>query len=278
MKIGVIGLGLIGGTIAKTLNATHEVSAYDINQSSLDYAIEHNIIKKYYTDIKEFFRENEVFYLCIYPQNIKNFIFQNKALIPTNSVIIEISGVKYQLIKELEELYPLPFDIVYSHPVAGSEKTGVEHSKAAIFKNANYVITPIDSNKKESLELAKYLAESMGFKYISMISAKEHDDIIAYTSQLTHVLSISLVNALSSNLETRRFIGDSYRDLTRISIINDALWPDLFLYNRDSLLREISLFEEQLMQIKDALKMNDRNKLSQLMQKSSAIRNSIERG
>ena len=278
MNIGIIGLGLIGGTIAKNLRENHYISAYDISKESLEYGLEKNIIHQAYYDLKDFFNNNDVIYLCLYPERIINFIFENKDIIPKNSVIIEISGVKKHLISEISKLGDLDFDIVYSHPIAGSEKIGVAHAKSKIFHKANYVITPIDSNKIKNIEITKKLAKEMGFRNISIVSPEEHDEIIAYTSQLTHVLSLSLVNSISTNLDTKKFIGDSYKDLTRISKINEELWPDLFISNKDALLEKITAFEHELMLFKDALKMNDVEKLKQIMINSTSIRNSMDKG
>ncbi len=275
MKIGIIGLGLIGGTIAQTLNEHHQISAYDISKESLEYAIDKKIIHRAYTDLNSFLSENSVFFLCLYPNQIINFIFQNKHFIPINSVIIEISGIKKGLISEIDKLGPLHFDIIFSHPVAGSEKTDVYNSRKEIFRNANYVITPVDSNKSENLELAEKLAKEMGFKYVSYVTPEAHDQIIAYTSQLTHVLSLSLVNAISTELDTKKFIGDSYRDLTRISMINEKLWSELFLYNKDALLDKISQFESELTKIKEAIASNNKAELVDLMKKSTSIRAGI---
>ncbi len=278
MNVGIVGLGLIGGTIAKSLKNSHNISAFDISKETLTYALEHNIIDKSYHNIADFFRDNDVVYLCLYPTSIVNFIFQNKSSIPNNSVIIEISGIKNHIIKEIRKLNLQNVDIIYTHPIAGSEKVGVVHSNANIFKNANYVITPVEENKKSNLNLAKKLAKEMGFLNVSMISPDEHDRIIAYTSQLTHVLSISLVNSLSTDLETRKFIGDSYRDLTRISMINERLWPQLFVGNKDSLLQMIDSFEIELNKFKKAIASGNSEKLSNLMIKSTKIRSKIEQG
>lgn len=278
MKIGIVGLGLIGGTIAKALKPHYQVSAYDISEDTIAYALEHKIIDKSYTDLSLFFKENEVVYLCLYPNAILNFIFQNKDLIPKDRVIIEISGIKKYLISKIEEFGTLPFELIYTHPVAGREKTGIRHSDAQIFANANYVITPVKKNKEENIDLTIKLAKKMGFSNISIVTPEQHDDIIAYTSQLTHVLSLSLVNAVSTDLEVRRFIGDSYRDLTRISIINDKLWPELFINNKDALINKITKFENELRKIKDAIIMNDVSKLTNLMQNSTKLRLSMEKG
>ncbi len=278
MNIGIVGLGLIGGTIAKTLNQHYTVSGYDISEATITYALEHKIIDRSYSDLKLFFEDNDIIFLCLYPNAILNFIFQNKHFIPKNRVIIEISGIKKYLISRVEELGDLPFDIIYTHPVAGREKAGIMHSDEKIFANANFVITPVDKNKKQNIDLVSDLAKKMGFQNISIVTPEQHDDIIAYTSQLTHVLSLSLVNAISTDLDTRRFIGDSYRDLTRISIINEKLWPQLFINNKEALIHKITEFESELRKIKDAIIMNDTEKLESLMRKSTQIRLSIDRG
>lgn len=278
MRIGIVGLGLIGGTIAKALKENYIISAYDISSEALDYAIKNNIINKKYDDIHQFLSENDVVYICLYPKAIINFIKDNLSSFNSNSVVIEVSGVKQYLVSEIEKIKTSNLNLIYTHPIAGSEKIGVYNSNANIFKNANYVITPLKSNKKAHVDLSILLAKKMGFLNISLLTPKEHDDIIAYTSQLTHVLSLSLVNSVSTTLDTKKFIGDSYRDLTRISKINEKLWPDLFITNKKSLLDKISLIESELNQFKTAIKMNDTDALRDLMVKSTTIRTNMDSG
>ncbi|MCK4551719.1 MAG: prephenate dehydrogenase [Tenericutes bacterium] len=278
MKIGIVGLGLIGGTIAKSLNMNHFISGYDTSSESIAYALDNRIIHKAYENISDFWKDNEVVYLCIYPKSMMNFIFRNRDLMPVSSVIIEISGIKESLIKELEPVKSKNLDIIYTHPIAGSEKVGIYNSDENIFKNANYVITPIKSNNKNNLDLAANLAKEMGFSNISYINPSDHDKMIAYTSQLTHVLSLSLVNSISTNLDTSKFIGDSYRDLTRISMINEKLWPELFIANKDHLISKIENFENELKNIKEAISTNNIKKLEDIMIKSTSIRSSISKG
>lgn len=278
MKIGVIGLGLIGGTIARSLNEKHEISGYDISEDTLSYAIDKNIIQNAYHDVESFIKNNDVFYLCLYPKDIVDFINNNAKYFKKNDLIIEISGIKEYLISNLKTDLSSNFEVVFSHPIAGSEKIGITHSNKQIFKNANYVITPTTTNKNESINTAISLAKEMGFQNISLVSPKQHDSIIAYTSQLTHILSLSLVNSISTSLDTKKFIGDSYRDLTRISKINENLWPDLFIGNKTALVNKINAFETELRKFKDAIIMNDRQKLCDLMIKSTKIRNGIDEG
>ena len=278
MKIGIIGLGLIGGTIAKCLNKKHSISAYDISEDTLKYALDNSIIHNGYYDLKSFLNDNKIVFLCLYPDKIIDFFNTNFNLISTGTVFIEISGVKESIISELEKYIKSDIDIVFTHPVAGSEKVGVKFADDNIFKNANYVITPVVENADTNLDLAEKLAKDMGFSNISRITPKEHDSIIAYTSQLAHIISLSLINSIDTELDTKKFIGDSFRDLTRISEINEVLWNELFLANKDNLVEKIRKFKEKLDEFEDAISRNDQKRLKKLMIEAKAIKKNISKG
>jgi len=277
MNIGILGLGLIGGTIAKSLKKHYFISAFDISKESIKYALDNNIIDKAYDNISDFFADNRIIYICLYPGLIPKFLQNNNKYLLKSNILIETSGIKTHLVNQIKNINLYGADIIFTHPIAGSEKIGVYNSDKNIFNNANYVITPTLNNKEENIVLAKTLAKKMGFKNISLLTPKEHDEIISYTSQLTHILSLSLVNSISTNLDTKKYIGDSYRDLTRISIINEKLWPELFLYNKVALLKKINAFEIELNNFKKAIESNDNKKLEELMIKSTKIRKNMER-
>jgi len=277
MKIGIIGLGLMGGSIAKALNTTYEIIGYDQNQTSLDYALKENIISNYETDLASFFNSVDVSYLCIYPKAIPEFVKENEALIPNGHIIIEISGIKSKLMNTLESSRSKHYDIVYSHPIAGREKQGVEYSKKEIFNKANYVIIPTENNLASSVDLCERLAKEMNFNNISKMTKEEHDDIIAYTSQLTHVLALALVNSDDEEYDTSKFIGDSYRDLTRISMINEDLWSELLLNNKDFLVKRIKSFEKALSSFEKAIVEEDIDTLKKLMREAKKERLKIEK-
>ncbi len=273
MNIGIIGLGLIGGTIAKALNDKHQISAYDISSETLDYALDHNIISKGYSDLSDFLKDNKIIYLCLYPNLIIDFFKNNQDLIQKDTVFIEISGVKTSLIKAIEKLEINHFEIVYTHPIAGSEKIGIKYADKNIFNKANYAIIETPINTKESILLAESLAKEMNFKNISVISADTHDEIIAYTSQLTHVISLALVNAFKEEMNLTKFSGDSYRDLTRIADINTSLWPELFFNNQANLIHKIEDFETSLAEFKKAITNNNNKELVELMTKAKKLHN-----
>ncbi|MGD9909527.1 MAG: prephenate dehydrogenase [Candidatus Izemoplasmatales bacterium] len=277
MKIGIVGLGLMGGSIALSLNQNNEIIAFDINSDALSYAKTNKIIQEGTLNLELFFHNTKVVFICLYPHSIKEFLIKANPYIEPGTIIVEISGVKSALISELEQVQMPHYELVYTHPIAGREKKGVEFANPSIFLKANFVIVPVSRNTKETLAVVEMLATTMGFKNISYLSPLEHDNIIAYTSQLTHVISLALVNSESNAFDTSKFIGDSYRDLTRISMINEGLWSELFLSNKEFLLEKIEAFENYLDQYKNAMLTENREELKRLMVDSREKRLKIEK-
>jgi len=277
MNIGIVGLGLMGGSIAKSLLGRYLIHAYDKDASAIEYALKHQIIDYGYSDVEKFFASTDVIYLCLYPRSLVEFMKDNAKYIQKESVLIEISGVKTELVKSLQPYLDDRFDFIFTHPVAGREKVGVASSKVSIFVNANYVICPLDMNETKNLDLAEKLARLMGFSTISYLSPEKHDEIIAYTSQLTHILSLALVQSDTQSYDTGKFIGDSYRDLTRIAMINAPLWAELFLENRENLLKKIESFKAALSEYESCLKNQDEKALIELMHTAKEIRLSLEK-
>jgi prephenate dehydrogenase len=277
MKIGIVGLGLIGGTYAKALKRyPYTIIGIDIDQEVIDYAKENQIIDDGTTNPETVLGELDVVFLCLYPKSAVDFIQKNIMKFKRDAIISDVVGVKRYMIDRLDMYKDDEVEFVFSHPIAGREKVGIKYSDEAIFQNANFVITPTKKNTDEALNLIETLARQMGFKNVSRIADYEHDDIIAYTSQLTHAIAISLVNSDTQKYDTGLFIGDSYKDLTRIAMINESLWSELFLTNKDFLLRRINDFEEQLDLLKDALNAKDKEKLEELMRKSTQRRGEIK--
>ena len=179
-------------------------------------------------------------------------------------------------IKPIIEKNRKDIDFIFGQPMAGREKRGIDFADSKVFKDANYIIIKDEKNKKENLELLSEIVKLMGFKKVSFLTAQEHDEIIAFTSQLTHAIAVSLVNSDSQKYDTNRFIGDSYRDLTRIAKINEDLWSELFIGNRDNLLNMIEQFEKELDIIKDALKNKDLGTLKEKFIISTRRREKID--
>ena len=159
--------------------------------------------------------------------------------------------------------------------MAGREKKGIDYATNQVFKGANFLITVIDRNKDKNINLIEDLAYKMGFKHVKRICPKYHDEMIAFTSQLPHALAVALINSDIEGRNTGEFIGDSYRDLTRIANINESLWSQLFLVNKENLLKTIYNFEAELDKIKACLEKNDKEGLQELFIKSSKRREKL---
>ncbi len=276
MKIGIVGLGLIGGTYAKSLRPyRYHLVGIDIDPLAIAYALDNNIVDEATDDPTTVLGDLDVVFLCLYPDRAVDFVRKHINQFKRDAIVSDVAGIKRYMIDQLE-VYKDDIQLVFAHPIAGRETIGIKHSDEAIFQNANFVITPTKHNTEEALNLIETLARQMGFSSVARIQDFEHDDIIAYTSQLTHAIAISLVNSDDDKYDTSRFIGDSYKDLTRIAMINDDLWAELFLRNKDFLTRRINAFEEQLDLLKDALARKDRESLRELMRESTVKRGNIK--
>ncbi|MCK5761543.1 MAG: prephenate dehydrogenase [Candidatus Izimaplasma sp.] len=277
MKIGIVGLGLIGGSYAKSLKKYgYEIYGIDVNQESLDYALKHNIIDFGDTNPSNILKKLDVVFICLYPNDTIRFVHKNINNFKRGSIISDVVGIKRQIIDAFDIYKDDDIEFVFTHPIAGRETIGIKHSDAAIFKDANFVITPTKWNNEEAINVITILAKQMGFAKVTQIPDTAHDDIIAFTSQLTHAIALSLVNSDDEKYDTSSFIGDSYKDLTRIAQINDNLWSDLFLKNSYYLLKHIKKFEKELDILKNALKAKDKETLRELMQSATKKRGKIQ--
>lgn len=276
MKIGIVGLGLIGGTYAKSLRQyPYEIIGIDNNEKTLEYALENNIIDRGTNTPKDVLSELDVVFLCLYPQDTIKFIQKNIMYFKRDAIISDAVGVKRRLIDALDIYFEDEIEFVFAHPIAGRETTGVWNSDENIFKDANFVITPTKKNTDEALNLIETLAKQMGFKNVSRVSDIQHDEIIGFTSQLTHAIALALVNSDDEKYDTKLFIGDSYKDLTRIAKFNDSLWAELFINNKDYLIKHINKFEQQLDLFKEALESKNKEKLQELMREATNKRSKI---
>lgn len=276
MKICIVGLGLIGGSYAMGLSSKgHEVYGIDKNIDTINYAINNGYIKNGTVDNYSILSEMDLIILAIYPQSILTFLSENNHYFNKNQVITDVCGIKTSFVSKAALLSG---EAVYlsHHPMAGKEKIGIEYADSKIFNGANFLITPIDNTPESSIELLKGIGHDLEFGRITVITPERHDKMIGFTSQLTHAIAVSLVNS-DHDEETKSFIGDSYRDLTRIAMINEKLWSELFLENKNELLAHIESFEVELDILKNALKTNDKDKLNELFKNSTVVRKKMEK-
>jgi len=274
--LSIVGLGLIGGCYAKTLRDEFDtIYGIDLDEKALSYAESEGIIDKGFIDSKIPLSESDLVVICLYPNLVEEFIEKNSNNFKSNAVITDAVGVKGDLIDRVMKKLPSDIDFVGAHPMAGKEVQGVWNSSKEIFNGANFIITPHPLNNKGNLDFIETLAYKMGFKRISRITPKKHDEIISFTSQLTHAIAVALVNSDEKNFDTNVFIGDSYRDLTRIAMINEELWDKLFMGNKENLIKKIEKFEESLDIIKNSLKTGDSESLKKEFRKSTVRRKEI---
>ncbi|MEI6857660.1 prephenate dehydrogenase [Psychrilyobacter sp.] len=274
--LSIVGLGLIGGCYAKTLRDEFDtIYGIDLDEKALSYAESEDIIDRGFVDPKTPLSESDLVVICLYPNLAEEFIEKNKGNFKPNAVITDAVGVKGDMIDRIIEKLPSDIDFVGAHPMAGREVQGVWNSSEKIFSGANFIITPHPMNKEKNLDLIEKLAYKMGFKNVSRVTPKKHDEIISFTSQLTHAIAVALVNSDEKNFDTNIFIGDSYRDLTRIAMINEDLWDKLFMGNRENLMKKIEKFEKSLDIIKNSLKEGDSESLKEEFRKSTVRRKEI---
>lgn len=277
MKIVVVGLGVIGGSFTMALKEAgyDDVYGIDTNEETLAKAKNSGLIKEGFTSGEIVVKDADLIIISLYPRLVKKFITDNKDNFKDGSVITDATGIKKLFIEHIVNILPDNIDFVFGHPMAGREKKGIDFATSEVFKGANYILTPVARNKEENLKLIEKLAYEIGFKRVRRITPEYHDEMIGFTSQLPHALAVALVNSDVEGRDTGSFIGDSYRDLTRIANINEDLWSELFLGNKENLLKSIEDFETELDKIKNAIKEDDTGSLKKLFIKSTKRREKL---
>ena len=273
MKILIVGLGLIGGAYAKKLSELgYEIYGVNHRDEAIDFALKNKYIKAGSKDAKDFLNIVDMVIIGTYPSHIIDFLKQYQPYFKKDLLITDVTGVKSNYIEEATKLAK-PATYLAHHPMAGREKKGIEFAHEVVFSKANFIITPIEGYEYDNkfFDMLYKIGTDLDFKNISKLDTKSHDFMIGYTSQLTHAIAVALVNS-DNKTDTKKFIGDSYRDLTRIAMINEKLWTELFFENKDFLIENIQLFMDQLNEIKEALENNDSNALKELFIKSTKKR------
>lgn len=277
-KILIIGLGVIGGGYASALTeAGYDVSTITLLQSTVDYALERKMVRYGTTEIDEkLIKESNLIIFALYPTAFIEWIESYQHLFSPGTLITDVSGVKSGVVEKVQSILREDVEFISSHPMAGREQSGVEFSDPKVFRGANYIVTPTEKNTREAIEVSKKLGEILGFARISELSPGEHDKMIAFLSQLTHCIAVCLMTCNETpNLE--KYTGDSFRDLTRIAKINDKMWSELFLLNKDLLLREMDSFITEFIGFRDMLERGDGEAMREKMRKSTARRSLFDK-
>lgn len=271
MKITVVGLGVIGGSFVKALKGKgYEVYGIDTDQQTLDMAKEEGCIIEGYLDGKDIIPETDLTIICLYPSLVLDFIKNNQ--FKPGSIVTDAVGIKSYFLREALSIIPDDVEYISIHPMAGREKKGYQCASKQVFENANFIIVYHDDNKKSTIDFVQEFSKQLGFRSVKIMSPEAHDEIISFTSQLPHCLAVALMNSDDQKYETGKYIGDSFRDLTRIANINEDLWDELFMNNKQYLLASIERFEEQLDILKNAIRDNDDETLKVAFRKSTKRR------
>lgn len=272
-SILIVGLGLLGGSYAKALSKKgFRVDAITLDRDSIDYALAEGMIAVGSTEVEpSLVGGADLVIFALYPHVFVDWVRDNQHLFKPGAILTDVTGVKSSVVGEIQGMLRPDVEFIAAHPMAGREVSGVRNSDDSIFHGANYVVTPSDKNTQEAIDLCCELGHILGFANVSILSPSEHDDVIAFVSQLTHCIAVALMTCQHmDNLED--YTGDSFRDLTRIARMNDEMWSELFLLNRDALLRQIELFSSELIRLKLLLLSNDREGLREMMRRSTARR------
>jgi len=272
-KILIVGLGLLGGSYARVLKRFgFHISAITKEQSSLDYAINENIIDVGSTELDEkIIGESDIVIFALYPHVFVEWIEQNQRLFKSGTLITDVTGVKGSIVYKIQDLLRPDVEFIAAHPMAGREVSGVENSTDKMFAGANYIVTPTEKNTPEAIQTCMELGRLLGFSNVTALSPEEHDEMIGFLSQLTHCIAITLMTCNDKeNME--KFTGDSFRDLTRIARINDLMWSELFVANKTALLDQMNLFINKFNELKNMLEAEDIDGMRSMMRYSTKRR------
>ncbi|MBR6626636.1 MAG: prephenate dehydrogenase/arogenate dehydrogenase family protein [Lachnospiraceae bacterium] len=272
-KFLIIGLGLLGGCYAKALKKKgFSVAAITREQADIDYAVAEGIIDKgSVTPDRELIEEADIMVFALYPHTFVEWIREYGELIKEGCVLTDVTGVKGCIVYEIQSMLKPGVEFIAAHPMAGREVSGVRNSDESIFHGANYIVVPTDKNTFGAIELCKELGQLLGFARVSVLNPEKHDEMIAFLSQLTHCIAVSLMCA-NDNPGLVFYTGDSFRDLTRIANINDEMWSELFLANREALLKEMEKYRNTFDKLYNCVKNNDREEMRSMMRISTERR------
>lgn len=270
MQILVVGMGLIGGSICKSIKASteHTVFGCDVQQSVLEDAIKEGAIDGISTMIDGTY---DMIIICLHQRIAIQMVQEALPQLPPGTILVDTCGLKGRMVRDLTyRCRKSGVHYVGTHPMAGREKSGYYASIPDLFQNANLIVTPVDGTDETALETVKQLAKQMGFGNIVTATPMWHDNMIAYTSQLAHVVSSAYVKDFCMD-DALSFSGGSFQDMTRVATMDESMWSALFLDNRDNLLYHLDLLIENLTDYRDALKQRDEERLQYLIAEGRQI-------
>lgn len=265
MNIAVIGLGLIGGSLCKSLkkHTFHHIMGMDSDKETIRKALEQNAIDEEISVDR--LNEANLTIICLYPEAICEFVRKNADKFKKGSIVTDTCGVKKAIVESctpiLEEKGVM---FLGAHPMAGREFSGFDYSTDNLFEGASFIITPSENTPQIAIDLLSTLAGSIGFSKAVVASPEKHDQVIAYTSQLAHVVSNAYVKSPSVN-DFNGFSAGSFMDLTRVAKLNEDMWTSLFMCNKEALLKELDQILSNITEYRDAIRSGDNARLRELL-------------
>ncbi|MBP3452429.1 MAG: prephenate dehydrogenase [Clostridia bacterium] len=276
MNIGIVGLGLIGGSLAKTikLNTEHRVIGCDVDlqtilQAQLMDALDEEMDKDNLPTC-------DMVLVALYPGAIVEWITAHARQFKPGALVIDCGGVKQEICRQLVPLAKESgWHFIGGHPMAGREFSGFKYAKDDLFDHASMILTPMGDEQPELLQRARDFFMDLGFRRVQFTTPKIHDEMIAYTSQLAHIVSSAYVKTPLAGRH-KGFSAGSFADMTRVARLNEHMWTELFFDNREALLPEVEGLVERLTEYRDALRDNDRQRMMQLLRDGREIKESLE--
>ncbi len=267
--VAVVGLGLIGGSIAMALKGfeDYEVLGVVRSQATYDYALANGVCDRLTTDATQAVREADVTWLCLPPKAILDFLETHKGNFKPGSIVTDVCGVKTAIVAGAECL-PDTVDFIGCHPMAGKEVSGVRNAEKSLFQDAHFILTPNDKNDPAHVELLERMGAYMGFRDVIRATPQQHDAIIAYTSQVMHVMAVAVCDD-PDLFDCKGFEGGSFRDCTRVAALDVPMWTDLFALNAPALCKVTQNLEDNLRSYREAIASGDREALAKKLQYSS---------
>ena len=262
----IVGLGMIGASYAEKLHScgffTGGISA---RQSTIEKALKEGIIDCGTVNVtKEFLGTFDIIVFALYPKLFIEWVEKYQDCFKSGALITDVTGVKGSVVYRIQDMLRKDVEFIGAHPMAGRELSGIDNRNAKVFEGANYIVTPTPANSQKAIDTACEIGQLLGFGHISTLSPEEHDEMIAFLSQLTHCIAVSLMCSKDST-HLVDYTGDSFRDLTRIANINENMWPELFSMNKTQLLEQMDLFESEFKRLKQAIANDDLDTVKEMM-------------
>ena len=275
MKVGILGLGLIGGSLARAYaNEGHQVYVYNRDENMRAFAQLAGAVTGELTD--EMIPKCELILLAIYPEGCCKWMEEKARLINPLALVVDCCGVKRQVV---DRCFPLAeqygFTFVGGHPMAGTQFSGFKYSRADLFRGQPMVLVPPRFDDVELLQRTKDALAPCGFGSFSITTADDHDRMIAFTSQMPHILSNAFIKSPTA-ASHKGFSAGSYRDLTRVAWLNAPMWAELFLENRDHVLNELNIYISALTAYRDAVEYEDMAALTALLEEGKRRKEEVD--